>query len=138
MNDQGKPRLVKFYDYHVSVLHLHFGSNEIQNVDLDVEVDIILPLLQDAMLVCKTFATLLTVLQVHAIIDEIVLGGQVLETDSSYVYVVKVVQEITRLEKAANSISLVPKSIMPGREDSSSNSTIFDHNLLLEFLVLLE
>ncbi|XP_047335864.1 AP-3 complex subunit sigma-like [Impatiens glandulifera] len=129
MNDQGKPRLVKFYDYQVSVLHLHFGSNEIQNVDLDVEVDIILPLLQDAMLVCKTFGTLYFVfvfdtyenelamldlmqgLQVHAILDEIVLGGQVLETDSSYVYVVKVVQEIIRLEKAANSISLVPKSI---------------------------
>jgi len=49
--------------------------------------------------------------KVYTILDEIVLGGQVLETNSSEV--VKGVDEISKLEKASNTMMLVPKS-MPG------------------------
>ncbi|CAN4107544.1 unnamed protein product [Withania somnifera] len=44
--------------------------------------------------------------KVHAILDEIILGGQVLETSSSEV--VKAVEEISKMERAANSIMAVP------------------------------
>ncbi|XP_047327782.1 AP-3 complex subunit sigma-like [Impatiens glandulifera] len=153
MNDQGKPRLVKFYDYQPvekqqEVIRSIYAvlSSRAENVSNFIRADPVFG--PDAMLVYKTFATLYFVFvfdtyenelamldlmqvfvesldkcfsnvceldivfnfnKVHAILDEIVLGGQVLETDSSDV--VKAVQEITRLEKAANSISLVPKSI---------------------------
>lgn len=44
--------------------------------------------------------------KVHAILDEIILGGQVLETSSSEV--VKAVEAISKMERAANSIMSVP------------------------------
>ncbi|KAL7082722.1 hypothetical protein ACP275_14G119400 [Erythranthe tilingii] len=40
--------------------------------------------------------------KVHTILDEIILGGQVLETSSSEV--VKAVEEISKMERNANSI----------------------------------
>ncbi|CAK9161413.1 unnamed protein product [Ilex paraguariensis] len=47
--------------------------------------------------------------KVHTILDEIILGGQVLETSSSEV--VKAVEEISKLDRASNGSMLVPKSI---------------------------
>ncbi|CAI9104516.1 OLC1v1003205C1 [Oldenlandia corymbosa var. corymbosa] len=42
--------------------------------------------------------------KVHTILDEIILGGQVLETNSSEV--VRAVDEISKMERTANSIML--------------------------------
>ncbi|PIA52666.1 hypothetical protein AQUCO_01000497v1 [Aquilegia coerulea] len=47
--------------------------------------------------------------KMHMVLNEIIFGGQVLETSSSEV--MKAVEEITKLEKASNAISLVPKSV---------------------------
>ncbi|KAE7999928.1 hypothetical protein FH972_004308 [Carpinus fangiana] len=47
--------------------------------------------------------------KMHTIIDEIIFGGQVLETSSTEV--MKAIEEISKLETASNSISLVPKSV---------------------------
>ncbi|XP_043712154.1 AP-3 complex subunit sigma [Telopea speciosissima] len=47
--------------------------------------------------------------KMHTILDEIIFGGQVLETSSTEV--IKAVEEITKLERASNTISLVPKSV---------------------------
>ncbi|MQM06987.1 hypothetical protein Taro_039818 [Colocasia esculenta] len=46
--------------------------------------------------------------KMHTILDEIVLGGQVLETSSDEV--LKAVEEITKLEKSTNAIGPVPIS----------------------------
>ncbi|EXC35484.1 AP-3 complex subunit sigma [Morus notabilis] len=51
--------------------------------------------------------------KMHTILDEIIFGGQVLETSSSEV--MKAVEEISRLDTASNSISLVPKSVSSWR-----------------------
>ncbi|KAM6562119.1 hypothetical protein CsatB_022117 [Cannabis sativa] len=51
--------------------------------------------------------------KMHTILDEIVFGGLVLETSSTEV--MKVVEEISKLETASNSISLVPKSVSSWR-----------------------
>ncbi|KAF3572179.1 hypothetical protein F2Q69_00061511 [Brassica cretica] len=45
----------------------------------------------------------------HTMLDEIVFGGQVLETSSTEV--IKAVENISKLEAASNAISLVPKSV---------------------------
>ncbi|KAF5203698.1 Ap-3 complex subunit sigma [Thalictrum thalictroides] len=47
--------------------------------------------------------------KMHMVLNEIIFGGQVLETSSTEV--MKAVEEITKLEKASNAISLVPKSV---------------------------
>lgn len=155
MNDQGKPRLVKFYDYQPiekqhDLIRSIYGvlCSRAENVSNFVQADSIFG--PDARLVYKTYATLYFVFlfdasenelaildlmqvfvetldkcfsnvceldivfnfnKVHTILDEIILGGQVLETSSSEI--VKAVEEIYRLEKASNSIMRVPKSI-PG------------------------
>ncbi|KAG8474624.1 hypothetical protein CXB51_031264 [Gossypium anomalum] len=46
--------------------------------------------------------------KIHTILDEMVFGGQVVETSSSEI--VKAVEEISKLEAASNAISLIPKS----------------------------
>ncbi|WCJ24908.1 AP-3 complex subunit sigma [Euphorbia peplus] len=51
--------------------------------------------------------------KLHTILDEIICGGQVLETSSSEV--MKAVEEISKLEAASNSITLVPKSVSAWR-----------------------
>ncbi|KAL6514563.1 hypothetical protein OROGR_020142 [Orobanche gracilis] len=154
MNDQGKPRLIKFYQFQLifstGLIHRNFdvslaggetagtGSEHLQNVLCNraenisnfVKVDLLFG--QDVRLVYKTFATLYFVFifdnaenelamldlmqvfveildkcfsnvceldvvfnfkKVHTILDEIILGGQVLETSSSEV--VKAVEEIS-------------------------------------------
>lgn len=50
--------------------------------------------------------------KMHTILDEIVFGGQVLETSSTEV--IRAVEEISKLEAASNSISL-PKSVSTWR-----------------------
>ncbi|XP_068465569.1 AP-3 complex subunit sigma-like isoform X2 [Phaseolus vulgaris] len=45
----------------------------------------------------------------HTILDEIILGGQVLETSSTEV--MRAIEEIARLDAASNAINLVPKSV---------------------------
>ncbi|XP_052194482.1 AP-3 complex subunit sigma-like [Diospyros lotus] len=155
MNDKGKPRLVKFYDYQPlekqqELIRNIYGvlCSRAENVSNFIQADISFG--PDARLVYKTYATLYFIVvfdssenelamldlmqvfvetldkcfsnvceldvifnfnKVHTILDEIVLGGQVLETSSSEVVIA--VEEISRLEKASNSILLVPKSI-PG------------------------
>ncbi|KAF9609845.1 hypothetical protein IFM89_018787 [Coptis chinensis] len=47
--------------------------------------------------------------KMHMVLNEIIFGGQVLETSSTEV--MKAVEEITKLEKASNAISLVPRSV---------------------------
>ncbi|KAM0937949.1 putative adaptor protein complex, sigma subunit [Dioscorea sansibarensis] len=47
--------------------------------------------------------------KMHTILNEIILGGQVLETSSEEV--MKAVEEITRLEKSTSAVSLIPKSV---------------------------
>ncbi|KAK4259996.1 hypothetical protein QN277_003173 [Acacia crassicarpa] len=47
--------------------------------------------------------------KMHSILDEIIIGGQVLETSSTEV--IKAIEELSRLEAASNSINLVPKSV---------------------------
>ncbi|CAI0473419.1 unnamed protein product [Linum tenue] len=47
--------------------------------------------------------------KLHTILDEIIFGGQVLETSSAEV--MKVVEEISRQESASNSIGLVTKTV---------------------------
>ncbi|XP_028068903.1 AP-3 complex subunit sigma-like isoform X1 [Camellia sinensis] len=155
MNDQGKPRLVKFYDYQPvekqqELIRSIYGvlCSRAENVSNFIQADPIFG--PDAQLVYKTYDTLYFVFifdsaenelamldlmqvfvetldkcfsnvceldivfnfnKVHTILDEIVLGGQVLETSSSEV--MKAVEEISKLEKASNTILVVPKSI-PG------------------------
>lgn len=48
-------------------------------------------------------------MQMHMLLDEIIFGGQVLETSSEQV--LKAVEEIAKLEKSSSAISLVPKSV---------------------------
>ncbi|KAG5526643.1 hypothetical protein RHGRI_032793 [Rhododendron griersonianum] len=146
MNDQGKPRLVKFYDYQTvekqqELIRRIYGvlCNRAENVSNFIQADSICG--PDTQLVYKTYATLYFVFifdssenelamldlmqvfvetldkcfsnqliwQVYTILDEIILGGQVLETSSAEV--VKAVEEISKLEKASNTTMLVPKSI---------------------------
>ncbi|XP_066380287.1 AP-3 complex subunit sigma-like isoform X2 [Miscanthus floridulus] len=47
--------------------------------------------------------------KLHTILDEMILGGQVIETSSEQV--VKYVEEIERLEKQSSTTSFIPKSI---------------------------
>uniref|UniRef100_A0A7C8Z5J1 AP complex subunit sigma n=1 Tax=Opuntia streptacantha TaxID=393608 RepID=A0A7C8Z5J1_OPUST len=47
--------------------------------------------------------------KLHTILDEIIFGGQVLETNSAEI--MKAVEEISRLETASSAINLVPKSV---------------------------
>ncbi|KAG2553577.1 AP-3 complex subunit sigma-like isoform X2 [Panicum virgatum] len=47
--------------------------------------------------------------KLHSILDEMILGGQVIETSSEQI--MKSVEEIARLEKQSSTTSLIPKSI---------------------------
>ncbi|KAK6121441.1 hypothetical protein DH2020_044817 [Rehmannia glutinosa] len=144
MNDQGKPRLVKFYEFQPvekqqELVRSIYRSRRAENVSNFVKVDSLFG--PDVRLVYKTFATLYFVFifdnsenelamldlmqvfvetldkcfsnvceldvvfnfkKVHTILDEIILGGQVLETSSSEV--VKAVEEISKMESNGNSI----------------------------------
>ncbi|THU70599.1 hypothetical protein C4D60_Mb08t26690 [Musa balbisiana] len=153
MNTQGKPRLLKFYEFQPpekqqeltrSVFAVLSGRPD--NVSNFVETDAIFG--SGTRLVYKHLATLyfvfvfdscenelamLDLIQVlvetldrcfknvceldivfnfnkmHTILDEIIFGGQVLETSSERV--LKAVEEISRLEKSSSSVSFVPKSV---------------------------
>ncbi|KAL2477155.1 AP-3 complex subunit sigma [Forsythia ovata] len=154
MNDRGKPRLVKFYEFQPAEKQQELIRSiyrvlcsRAENVSNFVKVDSLFG--QDVRLVYKTFATLYFVFifdssenelamldlmqvfvetldkvfsnvceldvvfnfnKVHTILEEFILGGQVLETNSSEV--VKTVEEILKMERAANSIKVVPS--IPG------------------------
>uniref|UniRef100_A0A453IKE6 AP complex mu/sigma subunit domain-containing protein n=1 Tax=Aegilops tauschii subsp. strangulata TaxID=200361 RepID=A0A453IKE6_AEGTS len=47
--------------------------------------------------------------KLHTVLDEMILGGQVIETSSEQI--MKSVEEIARLEKQSSTTSLIPKSI---------------------------
>ncbi|XP_050227918.1 AP-3 complex subunit sigma [Mercurialis annua] len=51
--------------------------------------------------------------KLHTILDEIIVGGQVLETSSTEV--MKAVEEISKLEASSYSINLVPKTVSSWR-----------------------
>ncbi|KAL3538968.1 hypothetical protein ACH5RR_002334 [Cinchona calisaya] len=150
MNDQGKPRLVKFYTFQTvekqqQLIRSIYGvlCSRANNVSNFIKVDSLFG--NDARLVYKAFATLYFIFvfdssenelamldlmqvfvetldkcfhnvceldlvfnfnKVHTILDEIILGGQVLETSTSEV--VRAVEEISKMEKNANSIMLGP------------------------------
>lgn len=138
MNDQGKPRLVKFYGFQAiekqhELVQSIYGvlCSRAADVSNFIKVDSLFG--PDVRLVYKTFATLYFIFvfdssenelamldlmqvfvetldksfrsvceldivfsfnKVHTILDEIILGGQVLETNSSEV--VKAVEEISK------------------------------------------
>ncbi|AQL08284.1 AP-3 complex subunit sigma [Zea mays] len=48
-------------------------------------------------------------MQLHTILDEMISGGQVIETSSEQI--MKSVEEIERLEKQSSTTSFIPKSI---------------------------
>ncbi|XP_076889960.1 AP-3 complex subunit sigma-like [Bidens hawaiensis] len=152
INNQDKPRLIKFYDYQPVEKHQELIRNiysvlcsRAENVSNFVQDSTFGP---DTRLVYKTFATLYFIVifdesenelaildlmqvfvetldkyfhnvceldivfnfnKVHTILNEIILGGQVVEMSSSEV--VKSVDEISWLEKTPNSIVRVTKSI---------------------------
>ncbi|XP_041996090.1 AP-3 complex subunit sigma-like isoform X2 [Salvia splendens] len=134
MNDQGKPRLIKFYEFQppekqqelVRSIYRILCSRA-ENVSNFVNADSLFG--PNVWLVYKTFATLYFVFifdksenelammdlmqvfvetlnncfrEIHMILDEIILGGQVLETSSEEV--VNAVDAISRLEKNVNSM----------------------------------
>ncbi|XP_039137265.1 AP-3 complex subunit sigma [Dioscorea cayenensis subsp. rotundata] len=47
--------------------------------------------------------------KMHTILNEIILGGQVLETSSEEV--MKAIEEVSRLEKSTSAVSLIPKAV---------------------------
>uniref|UniRef100_A0A7N0T7Y8 AP complex subunit sigma n=1 Tax=Kalanchoe fedtschenkoi TaxID=63787 RepID=A0A7N0T7Y8_KALFE len=51
--------------------------------------------------------------KIHTVLDEIILGGQVIETNSTEV--MKAVDEITKLESASSAISIMTKSVSAWR-----------------------
>lgn len=51
--------------------------------------------------------------KMHTILDEIIFGGQVLETSSTEV--MKAVEEISKLEAASSAMNLVSKSVSSWR-----------------------
>ncbi|KAG9454304.1 hypothetical protein H6P81_007208 [Aristolochia fimbriata] len=153
MNTQGKPRLVKFYNFlpvekQQELIRNLYGvlCSRAENVSNFVQADAIFG--PGTRLVYKHYATLyfvfvfdscendlamLDLIQVfvetldkcfknvceldivfnfnkmHTILDEIVVGGQVLETSSTEV--MKAIDDITKMEKSSNAISLVPKTV---------------------------
>ncbi|KAG4153782.1 hypothetical protein ERO13_D03G014601v2 [Gossypium hirsutum] len=136
MNTQGKPRLAKFFDYlpvekQQELIRRVFGvlCSRPENVSNFIEAEL------DSRLVYNHFATLYFVVvfdilgqqtlercfknvceldivfnysKIHTILDEIILGGQVLETRSTEI--MRAVEEISKLEAATNAISFIPKS----------------------------
>lgn len=153
MNTQGKPRLVRFYEFQPperqkELIRSIYGvlSSRSDNVSNFVKTDAIFG--QDTRVVYKHLATLyfvfvfdssenelamLDLIQVfvetlercfknvceldlvfnfnklHTVLDEIIFAGQVVETSSEEV--MKAVEEIARLEKPSNAISIVAKSV---------------------------
>lgn len=153
MNTQGKPRLVRFYEFQPpekqkELIRSIYGvlSSRADNVSNFVKTDAIFG--HDTQVVYKHLATLyfvfvfdssenelamLDLIQVfvetlercfknvceldlvfnfsklHTILDEIIFAGQVVETSSEEV--MKAVDEISRLEKPSNPISIVAKSV---------------------------
>ncbi|KAH7520038.1 hypothetical protein FEM48_Zijuj08G0101300 [Ziziphus jujuba var. spinosa] len=141
INTQGKPRLAKFYDIQSCAVELRTSENELAMLDLiQVFVETLDKCFKN---VCEldmvfnyskvVYSSLLVVLgdvakclwsilyfnfqvlsdEMVKVLDEIILGGQVLETNSTEV--MKAVEEISRLETASNAISLVPKSVSSWR-----------------------
>ncbi|KAL0386958.1 UNVERIFIED_CONTAM: AP-3 complex subunit sigma [Sesamum radiatum] len=131
MNDQGKPRLIRFYEFQFYAVELRMSVILLKWIRFLGRAMIVN--LQDVRLVYKTFATLYFVFifdnsenelamldlmqvfvetldkcfsnvceldivfnfnKVHTILDEIILGGQVLETSSSDV--VMAVEDISK------------------------------------------
>ncbi|KAK3026985.1 hypothetical protein RJ639_041746 [Escallonia herrerae] len=149
MNDKGKPRLVKFYEFQPvekqqELIRSIYGvlCSRAEKVSNFIRADSILG--PDARLVYKTYATLYFVFifdtsenelaildlmqvfvealdkcfsnvceldivfnfnKVHSILDEIILGGQVIETSSSEV--VKAVEEAYRCSSSNSSFTPV-------------------------------
>ncbi|KNA20293.1 hypothetical protein SOVF_053500 [Spinacia oleracea] len=101
MNTQGRPRLTKFYDFQhpdkqqelIRTLYSVL-CNRPENVSNFVNVDSI-------------FGPL------HTIVDEIIFGGQVLETNSAEV--IRAVEAISKLEASSTTNRFVPKSVSSWR-----------------------
>nr|XP_007153885.1 hypothetical protein PHAVU_003G073000g [Phaseolus vulgaris]ESW25879.1 hypothetical protein PHAVU_003G073000g [Phaseolus vulgaris] len=97
MNTQGKPRLAKFYEFQP----VEQQQEAIRNV---FSVLCTRPEHVSNFVDAESFFG-----PMHTILDEIILGGQVLETSSTEV--MRAIEEIARLDAASNAINLVPKSV---------------------------
>ncbi|KAH1113397.1 hypothetical protein J1N35_006775 [Gossypium stocksii] len=71
-------------------------------------LDLIQFLVQQTLERCFKNVSSITVIQIHTILDEIILGGQVLETRSTEI--LRAAEEISKLEAATIAISFIPKS----------------------------
>ncbi|URE33017.1 AP-3 complex subunit [Musa troglodytarum] len=127
MNTQGKPRLLKFYEFQPPEKQQELTrsvfagqgallSGRPDNVSNFVEADAIFGpgtrLIYNNQMKTTVFMYVelgSSYVQMHTILDEIIFGGQVLETSSERV--LKAVEEISRLEKSSSSVSFVPKSV---------------------------
>ncbi|KAF9589606.1 hypothetical protein IFM89_026105 [Coptis chinensis] len=99
INTQGKPRLAKFYEFmDTRLVYKHYATLYFVFVFDDSENELAM---LDLIQVCLS--------QMHMVLNEIIFGGQVLETSSAEV--MKAVEEITKLEKTSNAISLVSRSV---------------------------
>ncbi|RRT48085.1 hypothetical protein GW17_00023512 [Ensete ventricosum] len=113
MNTQGKPRLLKFYEFQVPKIS-SVSLVRPRNLHSDPNANPLLTLAAFALLSKpsprrNSRNSHGASSQMHTILDEIIFGGQVLETSSERV--LKAVEEISRLEKSASSVSFVPKSV---------------------------
>ncbi|GMP37931.1 hypothetical protein CsSME_00009396 [Camellia sinensis var. sinensis] len=115
MNDQGKPRLVKFYDYQPvekqqELIRSIYGvlCSRAENVSNFIQADPIFG--PDAQLVYKTYDTLYFVFIFDSAENELAMLDLM---QGAYYFIMKAVEEISKLEKASNTILVVPKSI-PG------------------------
>ncbi|XP_054810476.1 AP-3 complex subunit sigma isoform X2 [Prosopis cineraria] len=137
MNTQGKPRLAKFYEFrscavelkmlvvswmlspsldarlvykHYATLYFVFifdsSENELAMLDL---IQVFVETLDKCFRNVCELDVVFNYSKMHSILDEIIFGGQVLETSSTEV--LKAIEELSRLEAASNAMNLVPKSV---------------------------
>ncbi|KAK8470834.1 hypothetical protein PHAVU_003G073000 [Phaseolus vulgaris] len=119
MNTQGKPRLAKFYEFQPveqqqeairNVFSVLCTRPEHVSNFVDAESFFGPSLLKHWTNASEMYVSLISCSTImHTILDEIILGGQVLETSSTEV--MRAIEEIARLDAASNAINLVPKSV---------------------------
>ncbi|XP_058081422.1 AP-3 complex subunit sigma isoform X2 [Magnolia sinica] len=127
MNTQGKPRLAKFYDYQPvekqqELIRSIFGVEQrtlatslklMQSLAWYVPFQHAHTFFVETLDKCFKNVCELDIVfnfnKMHTILDEIVLGGQVLETSSAEV--MKAVGEITKMEWSSDATVLIPKSV---------------------------
>ncbi|KAJ0440068.1 putative adaptor protein complex, sigma subunit [Helianthus annuus] len=117
INNQGKPRLAKFYNYTdtrlvyklFATLYFVFvfdsSENELAMFDL---IQVYVETLEKCFNNVCELDIVLNYSKMHTILDEMILGGQVVETNSEKV--MQAVEEISKLEKVTTATKLISKS----------------------------